>query len=293
MDLGYMPASDDVARAGRGASPPMRDPTAAADDAEPRAGFLVCSVATRAMRVLYADSHARRLIGGDGLVGTALWSLLEIPEPDTAHEAAGSGRTFHGQVRLATGRAKGRTVALRIQPLAAGDGNEPWALCSFETLADSSPAPSAVDDDAAAPRDLLDLTTFVRALAHRLRVLLPGNIQVGTVLPLDAIWVRASADVLEEIVASLLALSTPHDPWRHVVRLVVRCDGDGSHARLCFALVGDVRGDRAMARIPAELIERLTGLGLGLVADSSTGAGPGLALVMRSAACDSERVDRR
>ncbi|TVQ30980.1 MAG: hypothetical protein EA356_14595 [Geminicoccaceae bacterium] len=264
---------------------------------EAQAGFLICSATTPKLRVLYADVNARWLFAGRPLVGMPLTSLFEAVDDQkdlqSAFDALASGATVYVHQRLRLARHGLHHVAMRLQPLVGGDGNEPWALCSFEAAAsdgglaeiDASPALPSLEasPNARSAAAALDLATFVEDLAHRLQLLLPGDVRVATVKPVDPLWVDAPGDALEEIVACLLALATPLDPWRYAVRLVVREDRGADTATLGFALEGDVGGSMARSPLPGCVQTRLEELGLGLVTDVSLGADAGLALVMRLA----------
>ncbi|MFW5833653.1 MAG: hypothetical protein ACOCYE_06110, partial [Pseudomonadota bacterium] len=174
-----------------------------------------------------------------------------------------------------------------LQPLVGGDGNEPWALCSFDAVDRTTDLmdgfEQAVDDHpglAEVPAPALDLAAFVEDLAQRLRQLLPGDVEVTTVKAVHPVWVDTPADALEEIVACLLALATPLDPWRYTVRLAVREQTADNRAALCFALAGNLASGVAATPLPAGLEERMDELGLRLLPDTSTGVGQGMALIM-------------
>jgi hypothetical protein len=192
--------------------------------------------------------------------------------------SAGGSATFFTRTRTRTRCRDGvaRDVHAHLQPLAAADDRSPWALCTFdvESAAWAPPEPRPEDEPAG------EIGAIVERLAERLSCLLPGRVDVQVCRGDGPQWVAASADDVEEIVSSCLAVAKPLDPWHYTVKLAVQGGPAVGRVRLAFALVGDRDDAMAQAPLPDGVGAQLAALGLELERDGSLEGCRGLALVM-------------
>lgn len=259
---------------------PAAGASSAVVDREANSGFVICDAGTAALRVLYADVGARRVLAGHALVGASLDAVFELADDGGLARrlqravADGEHTAF---VTCARGRdGVARDVHALVQPLAAADGRSPWALCTFEVAgaADLGAAAVVADEPPA------EIGAIVARLAARLSFLLPGRIDVQVALGDTPQWVAAAADDVEAIVASCLAVAVPVDPWQDTVKLAVATVPAAGRVRLAFGRVGDRDGAMAEGPLPPGVGEQLAALGFELERDGSLAGCRGLALVM-------------
>lgn len=249
-------------------------------DPEENTGFLICDAGTVTFRVLYADLRARGFFTGRSVVGAPLDGVFDLADDGRLVRrlqravTTGESATFFTSTRCRDGVS--RDVHAHVQPLAAADGQSPWALCTFDALgAARSPSAPATDEAPAA-----EINAIVERLAERLSFLLPGRADVRVYSADDPLWVAAAADDVEEIVSSCLAVAMPFDPWRYTVKLAVEHSRAAGRVRLAFGLMGDRDGAMAEAALPGGVGEQVAALGLELERDRSLDGCRGLALVM-------------
>ena len=258
------------------------------DDEDPEsAGFIIVSLAEASLRMVYTDLRARWFFTGRSLVGAPLGTLFEATQDPGAYARLRTclleGHAVSLRVRTRDRDGAPRSAMMRVQPLAGGDAVEPWALCIVDLIdaaGSTDEAPQRWGEHGAGGRgggaelgDVLDM------LSSRLRLLLPGQVDVVIRRLPDALWVGVAAAALEEVVTGLLALGRPRDPWRYTVRLEAQACGR-AEARLSFVLDDDQHGPLAPADLPTRLVQRLEELALRLEPADAFAPARGFALVM-------------
>lgn len=276
---------DGVARALTGDLDPV--------DADTGGGFLICDGTTPAFRIRYADLRARRVLAGSGLVGAPLDTVFDLGEGGRLLRrlqravSNGEGETFFTHTRA--GGCAARDVHAHIRPLAA-DGRSTWALCSFGTRRSTGAVEPQVPALRAEPM-ALELGDLVDRIAHRLRMFLPGRVDIRVERPPQAVWVAAAAHDVEDVVSACLATAMPLDPSCYVAKLAVEDPIGAGGVRLAVGLVGECDGELSDAPLPGALAEQAAGLGFELVRGRARDGCPELALVLPRVAalrCDAE-----